>query len=295
MNVSIKNLIYARKQMGLTIKEVEKVIPSISTIESGKNKFNFDELALLSEMYCIPDWILAYDRFPKEYCYKEKESFKNLEDQKNIDTYEVRKLISKVEGLRSFILELKDDTSINLPVFNPPHLKYKNLFLENILEWLCITKEFPFSFYKLKRSLEKRGVFVFVTSNKDGEYFVSSKQLEYFNFYYKELPVIIINSSNNETIKLQSLCKGMIELIIGYKNKSLNLYYNQFYKSLNNIVKDNDKVNVKIYKMLNMYPNLFIRSVLLAEGENINSYKASVILGLNYQVYQKLRKLYDFN
>lgn len=200
-NINTDILQQCREQIGLTLFEVEKRIKKIAEIESGTQKPTFKQLDTLSELYKVPRWVFVSKQLPDKYQFdKAVPAFRQLVNS-NAEIFsnsKVRSLIAQVERFRDLILELLDDMGETIVSFNPPELG-DNTKPEDgamlIRKWLGVSDEKP-DFETWKKSLEEKGVFVFMTSKYKGWSHIDKELLRGLAIYHSTLPIIIINDSD---------------------------------------------------------------------------------------------------
>lgn len=200
-NINTDILQQCREQIGLALFEVEKRIKKIAEIESGTKKPTFKQLDTLSKLYKVPRWVFVSKQLPDKYQFdKAVPAFRQLANS-NAEIFsdsKVRSLIAQVERFRDLILELLDDMGETIVSFNPPELG-NNTKPEDgamlIRKWLGLSDEKP-DFETWKKSLEEKGVFVFMTSKYKGWSHIDKELLRGLAIYHSTLPIIIINDSD---------------------------------------------------------------------------------------------------
>jgi len=190
-----------REQIGLALFDVEKIIKKIAEIENGDHKPTFKQLDTLSELYKVPRWVFVSEQLPDKYQFdKAVPAFRQLASS-NAEIFsdsKVRSVIAQVERFRDLILELLDDMGETIVSYNPPELT-NNTKPEYgatlIRKWLELTEE-KYDFEKWKKLLEKKGIFIFLTSRYKGWSHVDKMLLRGLAIYHSTLPIIIINDSD---------------------------------------------------------------------------------------------------
>ncbi len=200
-NINTEILRQCRQQIGLNILEVKGKIKKIEEIEEDKQKPTFNQLNTLAQLYNVPRWVFISDKLPEKYKFdKALPSFRKFmdSDDKAFKSPKVRGLITKVERFRELIIELIEDAGEKTAPFNPPKLKNnitEKAAANKIKNWLNI-KEKSLSFDKRKEKLEKKGVFIFMTSKYKGWSYIDKKIFRGLAIYHSVLPIIIINDSD---------------------------------------------------------------------------------------------------
>ncbi len=149
----------------------------------------------------MPRWVFISEELPKKYRFGTAlPSFRKFIKSNNtaFESPRVRSLITKVEQFRELIIELREDAGEKITPFNPP--KFKKNITEQIAanlirNWMNIKKE-SISFNEWKEKLEKKGVFVFMTSKYQGQFHVDKEIFRGLTIYHSMLPIIIINDSD---------------------------------------------------------------------------------------------------
>ena len=200
-NINKYILQQGREQIGLPLFEVEKKIKKIAEIEKGTQKPTFKQLDTLSELYKVPRWVFVSKQLPDKYQFdKAVPSFRQLANS-NAGVFsdsKVRSLVAQVERFRDLILELLDDMGETIASFNPPELGDNTKSEDGamlIRKWLGLTEE-KHDFETWKKLLEKKGVFVFMTSKYKDWSHIDKMLLHGLAIYHSTLPIIIINDSD---------------------------------------------------------------------------------------------------
>ena len=195
-----------REQIGLELPVVAKKIPKIADIEKGKQKPTFRQLDIMSELYKVPRWVFVSDALPQKYQFSNAvPAFRQFANS-NPDIFsepKVRALIAKVERYRELIIELREDMGEPVELFDPPVIgndSSPDIVADQVRKWLNVTDNLDF--FRWKEELEKKGVFVFLTSKYKGWSHIESEVFRGLAVYQAKLPVIIINDS--DTKKAQS-------------------------------------------------------------------------------------------
>jgi len=193
-----------RKQMGLSLEIVQKKVKSIEEIETGKKRPTYKQLAELSDLYQVPDWVFISDNLPKEYQYEHKPSFRSFGDYKAFNNYKVRQLITRVEHYRNLFIELRED--LDNPVEPFRRLKVSGNDMKSnaikVREWLGMGIDDYLEFPDLRERVEDKGIFVFLTSKYNDwshvDYDENSKHaFRGLAITDKITPIIIVNNSDS--------------------------------------------------------------------------------------------------
>ncbi len=200
-NINKDILEQCREQLGLGLFEVKKRIKKIAEIEEGEHKPTFKELDTLSELYKVPRWVLVSKKLPDKYQFdKVVPSFRQLanSNEEVFGDSKVRNLIAQVERFRKLILELLADMDETIANFNPPKLnddsKPEDVAIL-LRKWLGLSEEM-IDFKTWKKLLEKKGIFIFMTSKYKDWSHIEKELLRGLAIYHPTLPIIIINDSD---------------------------------------------------------------------------------------------------
>ena len=198
-----KILKMCRKQMALTIKDVQKKagFNTLAKIENGEKQITIKQMDKLSQIYLIPSWVFLEKTLPIEYDFnKNIPSFRRFSKSNTKDfNYQSRFLVTKVESYRRNIIDLKKEMNDRISKFNPPvnKLMSSNIMSvsKSIRDWINPDDKF-FNFNLWRKSLENVGVFVFLTSSFQSWSKIDSRHFRGLSIYYDKLPIIIINNSD---------------------------------------------------------------------------------------------------
>ena len=158
-----------REQMGLSMDDVAKEIPSIDQIEKDEKRPTYIQLDKLAKLYEVPRWVFISKDLPQEYRYEQKPSFRRLSNAQTFrDNSKVRKLVARVERYRDLLIELREDLDDAVTPFAGPGVRgLSPQEAANSARW-WLKLETPLDFAGLKEKLEEKSVFIFLTSKYRG-------------------------------------------------------------------------------------------------------------------------------
>ncbi len=216
-NVNAQVMRECREQMGLSLDEVALKVRFIADIESGKNKPTFKQLDTLATLYKVPRWVFISDELPARYNFANKiTAFRQFSERGGaiFNHPQVRGLVARVQNCRDLIIELQEDAGNPLTAFDPPSLASGDSVEQSageIRKWLDIedSLEFP----KWKESLERKGIFIFMTSKYKGWSHVDKNLFRGLAIHYSVLPIIIINDSDDRKAQSFTLFHELGHLI----------------------------------------------------------------------------------
>ncbi|MGU9951438.1 MAG: ImmA/IrrE family metallo-endopeptidase [Gammaproteobacteria bacterium WSBS_2016_MAG_OTU1] len=193
-NVNPDILRTCREQMAYDLAFVRKKIPSVDKLESGEKKPTFGQLAKLSKLYCVPDWVFISDQMPEEYKLSASHSFRHIRKSRSAGVPaipKIRQLISKVDGYRRMIIEYREDMDEFVSQYNAISCKddYKAMATA-VRKWLGITK--PLRFEDLRKRVEQKDIFVFMTSKFNHWSKSDMEEFRGFAIYKDVLPMIVL-------------------------------------------------------------------------------------------------------
>ena len=200
-NINKDILRQSREQIGLSLSIAAKKVAKIAVIEQGDQKPTFKQLDTLAELYKVPRWVFISDHLPEKYQFdKAIPAFRQLANS-NADVFSdhnVRSLTARVDRFRKMIIELQEDMGEIVPVFNPPKVS-KNAApdhaAQQIRDWLKLSND-RHDFAGLKKMLEEKGIFIFMTSKYMGWSHIDKALFRGLTIYHSRLPIIIINDSD---------------------------------------------------------------------------------------------------
>jgi Zn-dependent peptidase ImmA (M78 family) len=202
-----------RTHMALSLEDAKKKVKAIEEIEQGDKIPTYKQLADLSDLYEVPDWVFISDELPQEFQLKQSPFFRTIANQQGAESYKIRRLMSKVTKFREFFLDMRAEQEIPIPKFKPPEkIEDTKIMAEKIREWLDWGDQ-PISFEEIRGKIENKGVLVFLTAKHISKFKFDIKEFRGLAIYNKHLPWIIINDS--DALKAQSftLCHELGHLI----------------------------------------------------------------------------------
>lgn len=201
-NINPHILKQCREQIGLTYSDVEKKVKKIVSIEEGKQKPTFNQLNILAELYNVPRWVFVSESLPEQYQFnKAVPSFRQFAHDRAelFSDHKVRSLTARIEGLRSLILELRDDIREPVAQFSPPEIQNgatPDTVANVVRAWLGTEENLDFLQWKEK--LEEKEIFIFLTSKYKGWSHIDKALFRGLAIYHSSLPIIIINDSDSK-------------------------------------------------------------------------------------------------
>ena len=76
--INLDTLRQCREQIGLSVEDVKKKVARIDKFESGAAKPTFKQIADLSELYLVPQWVFLSAELPEEYKLDSNPAFRTL-------------------------------------------------------------------------------------------------------------------------------------------------------------------------------------------------------------------------
>jgi Zn-dependent peptidase ImmA (M78 family) len=209
-NINNEIIRQCREQMGLGILDVQKKVPQISQIEEGNGFPTFKQLDVLSELYRVPRWVFISSEIPKEYRISSAvQDFRKLSDS-NVEIFsdaKIRTLTAKVERFRELIIDLRNDMHEPVQPFNGPDISREMIGEDAgkiLRKWLEVkTNALQFEDWKLL--VERRGIFVFMTSKYKGWSHVDLTLFRGMTIFHSKLPIILINDSDGKKARTFTL------------------------------------------------------------------------------------------
>ena len=200
-NVNVRILQECREQIGLTIDEVSGKVASIVKIESGGKPPSFKQLDTLAHLYNVPRWVFISEEIPEKYRFARMIplAFRQFleSNRTGLSQSKVRTLVFQVGLCRDLIIELQEDMDEPVGAFRPPVLE-DNLSLQDmaakIRKWLNVDSDLEFQQWKDR--VEKKGVFIFMTSKYKGWSHIDKNLFRGLAINHSTLPIIIINDSD---------------------------------------------------------------------------------------------------
>ncbi len=202
--INLDTLRQCREQIGLSVEDVKKKVARIDKFESGAAKPTFKQIADLSELYLVPQWVFLSAELPEEYKLDSNPAFRTLARTSQFAHYSIRKLLTKVERFRELIIDFRNDQNEPVPNFQPPRVEEVSNMAEvaNIVrEWLGCSGYDRYDFNEWREIIESKDVFVFLTSKLSSWSKVEVDLFRGMAIYKEILPIIIINDS--DTYKAQ--------------------------------------------------------------------------------------------
>ncbi len=237
-----------REQMAYNLEAacIKSGIKTIGKMEAGEKKPTFKQLAKLSELYCVPDWVFISDQIPEEYKFSLFPSFRHIQVGKNIGappTPKIRQLMVRVEEYRRVILEYRKYMSDPMPQYKniPYNDDYKAMAIA-VRQWLGITKPLPFN--DIRKRVEQKNIFVFMTSKFIHWSKSNVEDFRGFAIYKEVLPMIVINDSDAK------------------RAQSFTLYY-----ELAHIIRKKSVIDISSYSDEDDWCNGFASNALMPEDE----------------------------
>ena len=199
-NINPTILRQCREQMGLSLGDVRKKIASIEKIENGDKKPTFNQIDQLAELYLVPRWVFIADNLPHEYQFdKSIPAFRQFKDSNHdvFSDYKVRALVTRLERMREFAIELRRDMDEPIARFKPPA---QGSTIEqtaaNVRRWLGVTDDEHLEFDDWRGKIEQKNIFVFKTNSMSNWSTIRLDEFCGFALYHSVFPVIVINGSD---------------------------------------------------------------------------------------------------
>ncbi len=216
-NVNPNILKECREQMAYEIKTVRKTIPSIDKLEAGAKKPTFKQLAELSKLYCVPDWVFISEQMPERYKFASSPSFRRIWNSGNVGATQdpkICRLISKVDEYRQMILEYREDLDDHMPSHKAISYNddYKAMATA-VRQWLGLGITESFLFKDIRKRVEQKNIFVFKTSNMKHWSQLDTEYFRGFAIYQEVLPMIVINGSDAQKAQSFTLCHELGHII----------------------------------------------------------------------------------
>ena len=214
--INLDILRQCREQIGLSVKDAERKIPQIKKFETGEVKPTYKQFDNLSDMYLIPQWVFFKSELPHEYKLNSNATFRKLSLTGQSDTYQTRRLLTRVEQLRELIIEIRNDLDEPISLFSPPSVdNIDNMaeVAEVVREWLGCSEFVICEFDEWRKKIESKGIFVFVTSKMKSWSKVDVSLFRGMAIYKEVLPTIIINDSDTYKAQIFTLFHELGHLI----------------------------------------------------------------------------------
>ena len=195
IEVNVHILKQCRKQMGLSLKDVKKIVPKISEIEDASKEPTPKQLTKLANIYQVPRWVFIEDKLPQEYHYAQMPTFRRFKRSTAFNPSKIRQLVSRVEQYRDLYLELRLEMDEPLQPFKSVRpLESAEKTAESIQKWLQLNE--PLDFDSLREKLEDQNIFIFMTSKYKGWSNIDKTSFRGLSIFYETLPIIVINDSD---------------------------------------------------------------------------------------------------
>ena len=199
-NINTTILRQCREQMGLSLDDVRQKVASIEKIESGNKKPTFNQIDKLAELYLVPRWVFIADDLPREYQFDQSiPAFRQFKDSNHdiFSDYKVRALVARLEHMREFAIELRDDMDEPIARFKPPAQGDTiEQTAANVRRWLGVTDDEHLEFDDWRSKIEQKNIFVFKTNSVSNWSTIRLDEFRGFALYHSVFPVIVINGSD---------------------------------------------------------------------------------------------------
>ena len=116
-------LVQCREQIGYSLDDVRKKVPSIAQLEAGQKPPTFTQLDTLADMYDVPRWVFAVDELPERYALNDMPAFRTFHGRGESLSPKTNKIILEALSARDFMLELQQELDRPVPSFHPPKIK----------------------------------------------------------------------------------------------------------------------------------------------------------------------------
>ena len=198
-NIKPNVLRQCREQIGLSIEQAEKKVglSTLEKIERGESKPTFNQLTKLAERYHVPQWVFLREELPNKYDFgRHMPSFRQFAETSPVFSHEARVIAASVEKFRELIIELRIDMEEPIQPFSPPSPETNIVNLVQLTRTWLESNKSAYLFEDWKKALERKGVFVFLTSKYSDWSKVDPKLFRGFAIYRDTLPIIVINDSD---------------------------------------------------------------------------------------------------
>jgi Zn-dependent peptidase ImmA (M78 family) len=192
-----------REQMSLSQDQVAKKVKSIHEIELGKKCPSYKQLDDLSSLYQVPRWVFIADRLPDEYQYTTTPAFRTFKGSTLFEDSKIRKLITRVEQYRDLFIDFRNDLDDPVQCFVQPDLDNINSIdstASAVREWLSLKNNVHLDFSELKKRLQEKSIFIFLTSKYPGWSHIDTA-FRGLAILHEIMPIIIINDSDSKNIQ----------------------------------------------------------------------------------------------
>ena len=199
-NINTTILRQCREQMGLSLDDVKRTVASIEKIENGGKKPTFNQIDQLAKLYLVPRWVFISDDLPQEYQFSETiPAFRQFKDSNHdvFSDYKVRVLVTRIERMREFAIELRDDMDEPIEPFEPPAQGDTiEQTAAHVRRWLGVRDDEHHTFEEWRGKIEQKNIFVFKTNTQNGWSKIEYDIFRGFAFPHAVLPTIVINGSD---------------------------------------------------------------------------------------------------
>ena len=197
-HVNSEMLRQCREQIGLNFEEVQKKINSLNKLENGELQPTFKQLASLSCLYHVPQWVFLKQELPEQYRFQESiPAFRKFNSRPIFSDHKVRVITANVARFRKLILEFSDDMQEQIPPFSPPDLTSDIVKLSGrIRKWLGCSETDSGKFQDWKKAVESKNILVFMSSKYQGWSKIHPHLFRGISIYHETLPIIVINNSD---------------------------------------------------------------------------------------------------
>ena len=197
-HVNSEMLRQCREQIGLNFEEAQKKVKSLNKLENGELQPTFKQLASLSSLYHVPQWVFLKQELPEQYRFQESiPAFRQFSSSPIFDDHKVRAITANVARFRNLILEFSDDMQEKIPPFSPPDLTSDIVKLSRrIRKWLGCSETDSGKFQDWKKAVESKNIFVFMSSKYPGWSKIHPHLFRGISIYQETLPIIVINNSD---------------------------------------------------------------------------------------------------
>ncbi len=187
-----------REQIGLNFEEAQKKIKILDKLENGELQPTFKQLASLSSLYHVPQWVFLKQELPEQYRFKDSmPAFRKFNSRPIFSDHKVRVITANVARFRKLILEFSDDMQEQIPPFSPPDLTSDIVKLSGrVRKWLGYPETDSGKFQDWKKAVESKNILVFMSSKYQGWSKIHPHLFRGISIYQETLPIIVINNSD---------------------------------------------------------------------------------------------------
>lgn len=208
--IQLNTLQACRRQLELSLEEVQRHVPKIAEVEAGNWRLTFSQLETLSELYRVPRWVFLLEEIPQEYLFQQTipdfRKLKNMLTSEPKSRSKIVALMARLDQFRSTLLEMREDLGQDIAPFSPPEFTTDiREMAQRIRQWLGIPQEEYPSFVLWRQALEEQGVLVFLTSKYPGWSHIDRELFRGLALSYDVLPIIVINDSDAKKAQVFTL------------------------------------------------------------------------------------------